>query len=1197
MNVDVRFIGIAVIVLVVAAGMWMLLGNGAENEPAPKLVGLDGLAKDSDVAPTDSSDTSAPRPSQSRVRRSASAPSTAIPRPQSRRGAAQGSDRKDGNLVGDRKIRGEVVWAADDGPAAGVSVTLEYQGSLHSFPNRQSNFEAIPSAMVQWSTRTTSTGTFEFSGIPEGRFALLADRDGTAGVGRTSAVPESPGVVPFVRIELRPAGAISGKVVDGSGQPLAGAVVVPGNQENGRSGMHLRPATLLRAETDEAGVFAVNYLPEGNWTLIALAPGQAVTESESVPVGTEDLVIVVTPGTTVSGIVVSADTGEPVSSFPLLMNGANAFAGRNKIQATTDEAGQFEFPMVSDGGYTVAANDRTRFALGEELAVTVDGGQPVTGLKMAVAEGGVVTGRVYDKATDDPVEGVRIRARGQENMPKREATSDAEGAYRLEGLGVGQYTLARRWMKGLTHREHRENQSVSIKLGQALQGIDFPVTYCVFVRGKVVDSRGNPIEGAQVHSSSQESVESANESTVEDGTFELYGFSPGITLPTVTASRRGFATASVGPYTLNEGDIEGIVIEMERGASIAGVVVDQQNKPLTDMYVRAALLQGGAETSAGDSTESDGRFKLDGLVAGDYGITLRSSRSYRRSSGIAAEVSVSDKQDVTGIRLVYEEAEGLTITGRVLDSSGNPIEDASVYASGKNSHGSTRSDANGAYEIAGLEEGLFTVSANHRRYSSTDVQDVEAGTLRLDFRLAGRGIVEGNVIAADTGQPVTNFEMTYFNGQVERLQPWMLDNFTAYYDEQGAFSREVEVGDGTVVARAPGFAPAFTSVFDVREGQTVRGVEVRLERGGTVEGTVTNEAGEPVAGAQIHVGAYRRWMRNQAFAATSASDGTFRIESLPFDTDNLAVQHSDYAPATVELEIRSGAVTPVHVVLDNGGMLRGIVRLNGSPVAGATVSVSVSQGGGHSSAQTDANGAYIMNGLPSGEAHVSGHIPVDGGNSRKSHSAVIESGMETEVNFEFKTGNATLEGKLTFDGQPPARANVNVAVPGGDGPAQTYGAEVGADGTYRITGLPAGTVTISVSFENPDRRWGTRRAEAVTAAGRVTQLDMELNAGATVSGTVSGMAEGDQVFVSVVKGHMGITRFDQSFWSDNQHLFVGQARLDQGVYVLDGLSDGNYTVIAVNMGSDPQGGAEGAQAASQPFSVNNGEDQQVNVAF
>jgi hypothetical protein len=1196
MNIDVRFIGIAVVVLLVVVGVWLVLGVDDADEAAPQLVGLDGIAKDTTAEPSDASSAAASLEPKPRMQRSASTSST--PAPQSRRGSAQQSSVKDGQPVGKRLFRGEVVWAADDGPVAGVNVTLEFQGEISPMISRQRNFEPLPKETARWTTTTDSQGKFQFSGVPSGRYGLLAEKDGAAGVSQSTAAPQNPDEVNFVRIEIRPVGTISGKVANSDGQPVVGAVVVPGEQEGNHRRLPFQGATVMRAETDDAGAFMVNYLPEGEWKLVTLAEGYATIESEQVPTGTSDLLIVLGPGAAASGQVVSVESGEAVPDFALEVNGSNSYAGRNRKDATTDESGRFEFAALADGDYSIRTNDLKRLSLGEQVIFTIRNGEPVADLKLSVAVGGVVTGQVYNKDTDEPVEGVRISARGRgQNTPQREATSDAQGVYRLEGMGGGQYTLSRRWMKGLLHNEQREDQSINLKLGQLIEDVDFPVKFGLYLRGKVVDEKGAPIERARVVSDAPDTGEGADEFTLEDGTFEHYGFSPNIKVPTITAARPGFAKTVAGPFELGEVDLEGVVIEMEQGASISGVVVDRKNNPLADMYVRAMPTDGSRGNSSSDSTGPEGAFKLDGLVAGMYGITLRSNRSYRTSNDFVQEISVAAKQDVTDVRLVYEEGAGLTITGRVLNGNGDPVAEASLNAHGNNSYGYTRSEEDGTFEITGLNEGAFSVSVSHQQYSTAQLQGIDAGTRNLDIELSGRGTVEGTVVVADSGEPLPSFELAYFNGRQDRLQPWMNRNFTAYYDEQGAFSREVEVGEGTLYARAAGYAPASTFLADVREGDTVRGVVIRLEPGGTVEGTVTNADGEPVGGAQVYVGAYQEWMRNEAHVATSANDGTFRIESMSPDTSRLSVQHADYALTTVNIELQSGAITPVSVVLSGGGTVQGVVRVGGNPAPEASVYVHFLDGGSQKSAQTDANGAYSISGLPAGEAQVGAHIQAEGGNRNRSQAAIIESGMETEVNFDFEGGNSTVEGRITYNGQPPSRAYVNISLPSGEGQMETRGGETNSDGTYLITGLQAGTMTLMVNFQSTGESWQARQVEVVTEEGRVTQRDVELNAGAKVSGGVSGLVEGDQAFAVVVKGTMEITSFDQSFWIENRNLMAGQTQIQQGAFMIEGLGDGDYTVIAINMGATPSADMSNAQIVSQPFTVSGGTDVQLDLAF
>src|SRR5438128_8399052 len=71
----------------------------------------------------------------------------------------------------------------------------------------------------------------------------------------------------------------------------------------------------------------------------------------------------------------------------------------------------------------------------------------------------------------------------------------------------------------------------------------------------------------------------------------------------------------------------------------------------------------------------------------------------------------------------------VTVTGRVVSSTGTPIPDARVYIPGAGE--ATRTDANGNYNLTGVPDGPQEVVVRHRGYAPTRV-DAKFSTKRSD---------------------------------------------------------------------------------------------------------------------------------------------------------------------------------------------------------------------------------------------------------------------------------------------------------------------------------------------------------------------------------------------------------------------------------------------------------------------------------
>ena len=199
--------------------------------------------------------------------------------------------------------------------------------------------------------------------------------------------------------------------------------------------------------------------------------------------------------------------------------------------------------------------------------------------------------------------------------------------------------------------------------------------------------------------------------------------------------------------------------------------------------------------------------------------------------------------------------------------------------------------------------------------------DVRAPDLVLSPEVA----VEGRVVDAQ-GHPLQG--VTVFRPPGERSR--------AMTDDDGRFRLGRLGPDRTALlcTRFEGYAPAW---IPWRARDANGPLEIVLERGGTLEGRVTEWNGTPVRGADVSSGAGPlAW--GQPRTRTDAQ-GRFRLEGVPPGSPRIWASRPGYAAADVSVRLEPGGrLADVDLTLARGGSVAGVVLdADGAPLPGAQI--------------------------------------------------------------------------------------------------------------------------------------------------------------------------------------------------------------------------------------------------------------------
>lgn len=720
-----------------------------------------------------------------------------------------------------------------------------------------------------------------------------------------------------------------------------------------------------------------------------------------------------------------------------------------------------------------------------------------------------VEGRAYRLESGTAVSGLEVLLQAAEEGKGNdiETTTDAEGRFLFQGVREGVYVLTYRHRDGLPFPPSADMSekvtTVRVSGPPSLQQVDLPIEMGLRVAGRVVDEEGRPVAEVNVEGRDRNDLRSLEVYTTgEDGAFELYGFKQTQAFTLEADRALDLVSDLYGPVALGPEGLDGVVLVVRPTCTFAGKVVDTTGAPLPDATVAASVgdpLRSGnrmqrLKGNYSGATGSDGSFSIGGLPAGSYNLRV----SPGRAGGTAAKVRLpappwdrvelkpgearKDAVLVVEALTAEELVASLRITGRVVDSKGQPVDDVEVMTYGGDGplrNAWTRRD--GLFELTGLPAGTYKLKAQERVAKHGGIvrlEGIEAGTEGLEIVLPALGAVEGRVVDAGTGEPVAAFEIRH---EDDRNRHHTDKGFQSVQSPDGSFRlTSVEPGPVTVIARAAGYADSSAEGAVVAPGETARGVELRMRRGASVAGVVVNAEGQPVGNAAVVPGELPRHEHPDKVAVTrTAADGTFQLADLA-GVETISAYHPDYAAGSAPVKLAQGRETNVRIVLTGGGVIEGAAYFDGKPWAGQEVRLDAGFSDGKwyfggMGAVTSDEGTFRFEKVRPGNAVLMMFVPlkgeVPGARSRlQVRGVAVPDGKPVRVEFHFNSAETVIEGTVTVAGKPwdaSVQAFVNILQPVPDEPdnraaSEQSTAKVQPDGTYRFEGVMPGPVKMQV---------------------------------------------------------------------------------------------------------------------------------------
>ncbi len=740
--------------------------------------------------------------------------------------------------------------------------------------------------------------------------------------------------------------------------------------------------------------------------------------------------------------------------------------------------------------------------------------------------------------------------------------------------------------------------------------MDVQLTRGATLRGRVVDERGTPVEGAEVVARidpvafGQGGYEVRKGKSEASGTFVLEAVTPGKVELVVT--RKGTLERKValelaegvakdaGEIVLSTGEVIAGHVRWSDGSPCVGAEVEVNFDPaaLGGMSGLNALQGASGE----DISDIDGAFEVSGLGKGPFVVTIAarpqgSERDHRaRLAGV--------KPGTLDVELVL--AAPLELAGRVVDSLGAPVTGATVRAI-EDSGGMMRSiggrrvnsqatGEDGRFVVSDLSPGTWSLDARadgFTRCAPVDVTLVRDGTHEpLEIRLERGGTILGRVQRPD-GTPAAGatvrqritMESLRSLGAEENGIPRAA---TAGSDGNFRFG---ELGAGLVqlVASLDGFATSTIVEAQVKPGEETCDVVLTLRVGGRITGEVYAKDGTPAAGAQVIAQLtadplaqrFATSDREGLFAFEHMAPGTYQVLHIPgmggasSDPEDATAMFGDMKMASATVE--DGA--EVHVVL--GAPPKDPVEISGRVLAGEAgvpsvvlsfIPDAIDTISGLKLATTDAGGRYSLRLDGPGRYTVSIQKPGASGQQQSiTLSLDVPSGASFGHDFHLPLGS--IAGRVTDgEGRPAAHVRVSLFESGpvrnGTLMGEHYSEiETGEDGRYELVWLKPREYAVAVGGVALGGLLGgtstsgrqVREGVVVQAERRTDGVDFQLRKPGRITGVVR-QADGTPAPEAAI-----FARDAQGRPLERLSMIATDS---SGRFTYEGLEPGDYTVMA-----------------------------------
>ncbi len=538
----------------------------------------------------------------------------------------------------------------------------------------------------------------------------------------------------------------------------------------------------------------------------------------------------------------------------------------------------------------------------------------------------------------------------------------AAGSFQLDVTKLGEHLRAgglvsvraeagdRSWGPRLLGLGDFERDEVSGYM-KARVAIEFELHAAPGIRGRVVDERFQPIEGAKVATltrgaaSADDWVADSEARTAADGTFALPVHTPGEGLLIVSAESRPMhqEVTFLPPHgVVDLGDVV-----LDPGVSLSGIVIWSRPPPyrvLVGPRVAGSMhVSGGWEAMgwvegrlrrmwAQGDTDAEGRFRISGLEPGPHVLDFHSPLLGFPVAALpgldrSLEVVVPDQ----GIQFIVDTPAVFLRAS----SAGSPVARAGIeLQSGESSWSVGGTGLEGILVVLVPPETDFTAVVTAEGYWAAEAAFTtprRGEVIDVEVPLRTRDVGKVAVTVADeASKPIRRAALSFFReGELVRKWSGSSSNGEFLVEDLPVGPYMLEIADEHRSLSSSLLVPAQIDV-EVRAHETTRYL-ASLLLGGRITIRIVDSSGRPVSSASCQLRDSRGHRIDAVFLVTDPTSGTFQNSReqvpsvaelptnvwppLPEGEYTIALEAEGYEPREQRVTVVRGKVTDARVVL------------------------------------------------------------------------------------------------------------------------------------------------------------------------------------------------------------------------------------------------------------------------------------------